>query len=1090
MSLESTLTAEVRKSVIEGIERYRRETTIIKLFEQANDSNVDEVTDELKQVVESLTSLNSPDLKEIYQIGFRTSKFCTKFKSMIALHAIGELEDSIVLEEFEKVLFARVNHSVGDTKKNLVSQYLGVVAKIDEAKFEQFYNWNMYGHAYLDQIKRNTSNQLPALAEINPMKFSDLAIKSILFRGHVVKQASLSNLNDLLRVNQGGYLAAMKFILDDTVINNQFEVTNSLENLSEINPTEFRRIVNEQVLLYLEGKSPKLTVARNLDTFAKLFPSDIAEHLKVFFENELMTSKSRHFNYPEEILIGHLGVVVNENKELFSQFCKKGITYAPDTEVFEETVRNLHLLLDSDPELYVKILNDALKEKNDSLINPMAKSFDQFILKNKEEFVKFYERYFNINSRMIDEGVTEQIHHLAKINPEKYVEIFWNNLNKKLYVLKLGTAKSLGGLAKADPKRYVEVFEKILASRRNHEVKDEVFGTLDSLVEEDTEEFLRLFEKSIDFKLYLVNCLPSVARKDIGLFLKHVEYFVDYFEYQSELEIESFFEALDVMSDNEPVKFIETCRNLMERSENYDDYIRKNLEKISRISIEDYKKMFMKLIESKDKFQTGKVFESISFLPQYDLDLFEELFIKGINHSNHRVRFKTAETLDKVIAVSPKKYLELYGVAIANNDNHVKRVVTKSLEDFALTLTEEKITPLKDKANKFSRDYLSSPCAERDVKRLGLNYVKDKLKDIAISDKSNFDRMQSVLNKNPEGIDEIIECSRIKVKDYRIIKKAGRGTIKKAYRAVSSHSERETVFLMIEPNSRGFSRQKKVHGENLNDKEIMEKILEAEFSSGDLLDLTDRRYIALIHGIHTGTDDKGEPVYFLKSDPYERTLEEIEGEIKIEISAKYAYQMALALNNCHQEGIVHKDLKPGNIGIDKKGDIKLSDFGCATQFSVSSNDLYRYPLLLSPPEMATDKPTEATPEANTWSFGAIIYQLIMGEPLIELKYQRTELGTAEHIKQKKDAFAKIKDSEYIEKRIDEMNQKFGDSVLKYNRMESELRSGVIFKNEIDQTEYNQLKAIAICYIVIRSSLNQDPKKRKLERTLKSIESKI
>ena len=69
-------------------------------------------------------------------------------------------------------------------------------------------------------------------------------------------------------------------------------------------------------------------------------------------------------------------------------------------------------------------------------------------------------------------------------------------------------------------------------------------------------------------------------------------------------------------------------------------------------------------------------------------------------------------------------------------------------------------------------------------------------------------------------------------------------------------------------------------------------------------------------------------------------------------------------NNCNityvtfkgkKKPIVHKDLKPDNIGIDKNDDILLSDFGCTSMFSESSDCRYQYPLQLRPPELAYDE---------------------------------------------------------------------------------------------------------------------------------------
>ena len=48
----------------------------------------------------------------------------------------------------------------------------------------------------------------------------------------------------------------------------------------------------------------------------------------------------------------------------------------------------------------------------------------------------------------------------------------------------------------------------------------------------------------------------------------------------------------------------------------------------------------------------------------------------------------------------------------------------------------------------------------------------------------------------------------------------------------------------------------------------------------------------------------------------------------------YLYQILLAINYCHSKRILHRDLKPQNLLIDKNGLIKIADFGLARAFGV------------------------------------------------------------------------------------------------------------------------------------------------------------
>jgi serine/threonine protein kinase len=96
------------------------------------------------------------------------------------------------------------------------------------------------------------------------------------------------------------------------------------------------------------------------------------------------------------------------------------------------------------------------------------------------------------------------------------------------------------------------------------------------------------------------------------------------------------------------------------------------------------------------------------------------------------------------------------------------------------------------------------------------------------------------------------------------------------------------------------------------------------------------------------------------------------GRLKEKQARKFARQIASALDYCHRNSIVHRDLKIENILISKTGDIKIIDFGLS-QLKTFCGSLY-----FAAPELLQAKQYTG-PEVDVWSFGIVLYVLVCGK---------------------------------------------------------------------------------------------------------------
>ncbi|MCE7001337.1 serine/threonine protein kinase [Kibdelosporangium philippinense] len=107
------------------------------------------------------------------------------------------------------------------------------------------------------------------------------------------------------------------------------------------------------------------------------------------------------------------------------------------------------------------------------------------------------------------------------------------------------------------------------------------------------------------------------------------------------------------------------------------------------------------------------------------------------------------------------------------------------------------------------------------------------------------------------------------------------------------------------------------------------------------------------------------------------------GTLSPEETAQIGVQVATGLTAAHAAGIVHRDVKPGNILIDDTGTVKITDFGISrstddgtmTQSSVGM--LAGTPAYLAPEVARGQDPTRAS---DVFSLGATLYHAIEGQP--------------------------------------------------------------------------------------------------------------
>ncbi len=220
--------------------------------------------------------------------------------------------------------------------------------------------------------------------------------------------------------------------------------------------------------------------------------------------------------------------------------------------------------------------------------------------------------------------------------------------------------------------------------------------------------------------------------------------------------------------------------------------------------------------------------------------------------------------------------------------------------------------------------------------------------------------------------------------DYELLEELGRGGMGVVYKAVQKELKRTVALKMV------------LSGALSSDEDVQRFRIEAEAAARlNHANIVKVYEVGSVDGCHFFSME------YVNGPSLSQRLDD--GPLSSHAAARYVLLIARAVHHAHRHGILHRDLKPGNILLDADDQPHVTDFGLAKKLDdagqTRTGSVMGTPSYM-PPEQAAGRIRELGPHSDVYSIGAILYELLTGRPPFR---SDTALDTLLHVLEREPA---------------------------------------------------------------------------------------